>query len=205
MTDADPSLWLKIQMNPAIQSPEHRQALIKGLKTGFIQFLATDHAPHTEEEKYVAFSKFKNEYPGRSNKEIAEAVRGKNPGLFLATCAENNTSGAPWLDVYGLVCAWLINEQGFKPQDIARAAAYLPGKFVNPHLKRQFPARNFGKGFGEIKKGFMGSLTILNLKMPTKVSRKILKTKCGWSPFEGVTLSGSVKYTVVAGKVFTHS
>ena len=204
MTDADPSLWLKIQMNPAIQSVEHRKALFKGLKDGFIQFLATDHAPHTEEEKYTAFAKFSSEYPAKTYKEIAETIRAKDEALYLATCTMNNTSGAPWLDVYGLVCAWLINEQEFKPQDVARAAAYYPGKFVNPHLKRQFPKQtkknNWGKGFGEIKKGFVGSLTVLNLKKKTRVRREDQKTKCGWSPLEGRTMSGAIEAVFIRGR-----
>lgn len=199
MTDADPSLWTKIQMNPAIQSREHRLALIKGLKEGFIQFIATDHAPHTEEEKYVAFKKFADEYPGKSNKEIAAAMREKDEALFNATCEENNTSGAPWLDVYGLVCTWLMNEHNFTSQQVARAAAYMPGAFVNRHLKKQFPRQNFGKGFGEIKKGFMGSLTVLNLKKTTHVVREELKTKVGWSPLEGRDMPGAVEAVFIQG------
>lgn len=200
MTDADPALWTKIQMNPAIQAPEHRRALIKGLKEGFIQFLATDHAPHTEEEKYAAFGKFKNEYPGKTNKEIAGFVKKKDTALYLATCVENNTSGAPWLDTYGVVCAWLMNEHGFSSQAIARAASYMPGVFVNSHLKRQFSGKKFGKGFGDIKKGFFGALTVLNLSKRTVVTREALKTKCGWSALEGRTFKGGVEAVFIGGK-----
>ena len=199
MTDADPTLWTKIQMNPAIQAPEHRAALIKGLKDGFIQFIATDHAPHTEEEKFSAFTKFAKDYPGKSNLEIARAIKAKDQQLYLATCEENGHSGAPWLDTYALVCAWLMREHKFSAQDIARVSAYMPGKFVNPHLKRQFPKSNFGKGFGEIKKGFMGSLTVLDLATPTVVDRRDLKTKVGWSALEGYTMPGSVEAVFIGG------
>lgn len=199
MTDADPSLWTKIQMNPAIQAPKHREALIKGLKDGFIQFIATDHAPHTEEEKYSAFAKFKEQYPGKSNKEIAEELKKNDNQKYLDTCCENGHSGAPWLDTYALVTTWLMREHTFTPQDIARVSAYHPGQFVNPYLKRQFKGRNFGKGFGEIKKGFMGSLTVLNTKKSTKVLRKDLKTKVGWSPLENRELPGAVEAVFIAG------
>src|SRR3569832_508603 len=84
MTDLDPELWTKIQMNPAVQAPQHRAALIEGLKTGFIQILATDHAPHTEEEKFSAFTKWKDEFPGKSNKEIAMALKKKDSARILA-------------------------------------------------------------------------------------------------------------------------
>ncbi|MFA7309339.1 MAG: amidohydrolase [Candidatus Paceibacterota bacterium] len=199
MTDADPELWTKIQMNPAVQAPDHRAALIKGLKDGFIQFIATDHAPHTEEEKFSAFAKFKDRYQGMSNKEMAMEVKKTDEHLFLATCVENGHSGAPWLDTYALVCAWLMSEHGFTAQDIAKAAAYIPGKFVNPYLKKQFPKRNFGKGFGEIKKGFMGSFTVLNLKKKTTVRRGDLKTKVKWSPLEGRTFEGALEAVFIGG------
>lgn len=199
MTTHDPSLWLKIQMNPAVRSSEDRAALIKGLKDGFIQFLATDHAPHTEDEKHAAFAKFKDGYPDKTNTEIADAIRVRDPKLFLKTCTENNTSGAPWLDTYALVATWLMKEHGFKPQDIARVTAYSPGKFVNPFLKRQFPKARMGKGFGEIKKDFVGSLTVLNTKKKTLVEREKLKTKVGWSPLEGWTLPGAIEAVFIKG------
>jgi dihydroorotase len=200
MTDKNPELWLKIQMNPAIQARRHREQLIRGLNGDFIQFLATDHAPHTEEEKYSAFEKFRIHYPKLSNVEMGEKIKKKDPGLFYAVCKENGMSGAPWLDVYGLVCTHLMNNHDFSAQDIARVAAYNPGKFVNPHLKRQFPKKDFGKGFGEIKKGFVGSFTVLNTQKKTKVVRENLKTKCGWSPLEGRTMRGAVEAVFVRGK-----
>ncbi len=39
------------KMNPPLRSKEDRDALIEGLIDGTIDFIATDHAPHTEEEK----------------------------------------------------------------------------------------------------------------------------------------------------------
>jgi dihydroorotase len=199
MTDMDPELWTKIQMNPAIQSEVHQKALIKGLREGFIQFIATDHAPHTEEEKFSAFAKFEKDYPGMSRKEIAAIIKEKDRELFYATCMENNHSGAPWLDTYGLVCTWLMRVHKFTPQDIARVSAYLPGRFVNRFLKTQYPKRNFGKGFGAIEKGYVGSFTVLNYKKSTKVLRENLKTKVGWSALEGMTLPGAIEAVFVNG------
>lgn len=39
------------KMNPPIRSEEDRLALIQGLRDGTIDMIATDHAPHSEEEK----------------------------------------------------------------------------------------------------------------------------------------------------------
>ncbi|WP_096269952.1 dihydroorotase [Paucisalibacillus globulus] len=39
------------KMNPPLRSKEDQQALMEGLLDGTIDFIATDHAPHSEEEK----------------------------------------------------------------------------------------------------------------------------------------------------------
>ena len=41
----------RYKMNPPIRSEEDRVALIEGIKDGTIDMIATDHAPHSEEEK----------------------------------------------------------------------------------------------------------------------------------------------------------
>ena len=41
----------KFKMNPPLRSFEDRQALIEGIQDGTIDMIATDHAPHSKEEK----------------------------------------------------------------------------------------------------------------------------------------------------------
>jgi len=41
----------RFKMNPPLRSPEDRQALIEGIQDGTIDMIATDHAPHSAEEK----------------------------------------------------------------------------------------------------------------------------------------------------------
>ena len=41
----------RFKMNPPLRSPADREALIEGLKDGTIDMIATDHAPHSREEK----------------------------------------------------------------------------------------------------------------------------------------------------------
>lgn len=41
----------RFKMNPPIRDESDRLALIEGIKDGTIEFIATDHAPHTAEEK----------------------------------------------------------------------------------------------------------------------------------------------------------
>jgi len=45
-----------LKMNPPLRTEENRQRLIAALKAGEIDFLATDHAPHTREEKSQEFA-----------------------------------------------------------------------------------------------------------------------------------------------------
>jgi len=41
----------RFKMNPPLRSPEDRKALIEGIQDGTIDMIATDHAPHSDEEK----------------------------------------------------------------------------------------------------------------------------------------------------------
>jgi dihydroorotase len=155
-------LWLR--MNPPLRGREDRLALIAALRGGLVDYLATDHAPHSPEDKM------------------------------------KGSSGVPHLDTYGAFATWLMAAHGFSTRDIARVCSYNPGCFVN-----EFLPPGFGKGFGVIEPGYLGSLTILNPDAPSVVRRGELKTKCGWSPFEGYTLPGRVTYTILKGKVYPAS
>ncbi len=46
-----PALGTRIKCNPAIKRPEDRAALLEAVRNGTIDVIATDHAPHTLEEK----------------------------------------------------------------------------------------------------------------------------------------------------------
>jgi dihydroorotase len=51
MTDMDIEENGRFKMNPPIRSAVDRAALIEGIKDGTIEVIATDHAPHTAEQK----------------------------------------------------------------------------------------------------------------------------------------------------------
>jgi dihydroorotase len=161
LTDANRT-WL--QMNPPLRGREDRLALIEALRAGLIDYIATDHAPHSIEEN-------------------AKGI-----------------SGVPLLDTYGAFATWLMAEHGFTAREIARVCACNPGRFV-----QEFLPEKLGKGFGVVEEGYAGALTILDMQKPWTVKREEIKSKCGWSPFEGHTFPGSVRYTVVNGKVYEAS
>jgi len=53
-----------VQMNPPIRHPEDNAALWAGLHDGAIDFIATDHAPHTLEEKRKPYPESPAGMPG---------------------------------------------------------------------------------------------------------------------------------------------
>lgn len=54
--------WVK--MNPPLRSEEDRLSLWKGIKNGTVDTIATDHAPHTKEEKHRAYWEVPAGVPG---------------------------------------------------------------------------------------------------------------------------------------------
>jgi dihydroorotase len=95
------SLDTHFKMNPPLRTEDDRQALIEGLRSGAIDCVATDHAPHAREEKEEAFEAAPM---GVTGLETAFAVLVTDlvmPGhLKLATLVERMTAG---LEPFGLL------------------------------------------------------------------------------------------------------
>lgn len=58
------ALGTLVQMNPPIRRPEDNAALWAGLHEGVVDFIATDHAPHTLEEKHKPYPESPAGMPG---------------------------------------------------------------------------------------------------------------------------------------------
>jgi dihydroorotase len=147
-----------LQANPPIRTRLDRIALLEAFRRGDIDYLATDHAPHSLEEN------------------------------------ERGISGMPHLDTLGGFLFWL-REEGVSWRTLRLAASERPGKFLGRYLSEPF---------GRIEKGYTGSLTVLESR-PQTVRRGALKTRSGWSPFEGCRFAGRVSHTVVRGKIYAHA
>lgn len=57
LTDSDLKEDGRFKMNPPLRSEEDKKALIEGILDGTIDMIATDHAPHSEEEKSKGLEK----------------------------------------------------------------------------------------------------------------------------------------------------
>ena len=150
--------------NPPLRSEEDRRYLIEALREWIVDMIATDHAPHTLQDK------------------------------------QNGAPGMPLLDTLGSFAGWLIREQRFAPERIARVLSTEPGRLF---------AADLDAPHGRIEPGHVASFTVLSLSGTTAiegseiVSRGPLRTASAWSPFDGMSLPCRVTETVIRGKVYT--
>lgn len=63
-TDAYEKIGTLAQMNPPLRSPHDNEVLWQALRDGVIDFIATDHAPHTLEEKAQLYPNSPSGMPG---------------------------------------------------------------------------------------------------------------------------------------------
>ena len=89
------SLDARFKMNPPLRSEDDRRALIEGLRSGAIDCVATDHAPHPSEEKEVAFEQAAMGVIGLETAFAALNTELVVPGVVeLGTLVERLSAGA---------------------------------------------------------------------------------------------------------------
>jgi dihydroorotase len=94
------TLDTRFKMNPPLRSEADRRALIEGLRSGVIDCVATDHAPHAAHEKEVPFEQAPMGTTGLETAFAALFSELVLPGqLELATVVERMTAGGA---LYGL-------------------------------------------------------------------------------------------------------
>ncbi|MFO1057871.1 MAG: dihydroorotase [Dongiaceae bacterium] len=64
------------------------------------------------------------------------------------------------------------------------------------------PARIYGiAGKGRIAVGYDADLTLVDLKATRRIENRWIASRCGWSPFDGVTVTGWPVMTVLRGRI----
>jgi carbamoyl-phosphate synthase/aspartate carbamoyltransferase/dihydroorotase len=134
------------QMRPPLASRADQEALWANL--AIVDAVATDHAPHTVEEK-----------------------RGENP-----------PPGVPGLETMLPLLLTAVAEGRLELADVVRLTATGP--------RRIYGLLEPPETWVEIEWGG-----------PWVISREGLFTKCGWTPFEGMTVRARVRRTVLEGRV----
>ena len=145
------------KVNPPLRTEEDIQSLRQALEDGLIDIIATDHAPHAEEEKKTGLEK---------------APFGIN-GL--------ETAVPSLLDL-------LVRKQGFPLYRLIEVLTARPAKLLNL------------KDGGQIKKGEIADLTIIDLEGKTTITRESMASRSHNTPFLGTTFTGSIVMTIVSGQ-----
>jgi dihydroorotase len=96
LTDEDVrTLDTRMKMHPPLTAESDRQALIEGLRSGVIDCVATDHAPHAREEKEVPFEQAPMGTTGLETAFAALYTGLVVPGILgLGLLVERMTAGA---------------------------------------------------------------------------------------------------------------
>ena len=124
------SLDAGFKMNPPLRADDDRQALIDGLRSGAIDCVATDHAPHAREEKEQPFEMAPMGVTGLETAFAALHTELVVPGVLdLAVLIERMTAGgAPFglpvptlapgspanLTLLDLAAEWQVGEAGYE-------------------------------------------------------------------------------------------
>jgi len=150
-------LGTRAQMNPPIRDEAHRAALWDAVRSGLIDAIASDHAPHTLEEKARTYPSSPSGMPG---------VQTLLPVML-------NHVAAGRLPLEQLV-------------DLVSAG----------------PARVWGiAGKGRLAVGYDADLTLVDLRAERTIRDSDMATRCGWTPFDGMTVTGWPIATIVRGRL----
>ena len=144
-----------IKCNPAIKDPADREALIEALCNDAIDVLATDHAPHTWEEK---------------QRPYAQAP-----------------SGLPLVQYALLAALELVHEGRLDTARVVQKVSHAPAQLFDVAER------------GFLREGYFADLVLID-DAPLTVRRDDVLSKCGWSPFEGMTFRSRIASTWVNGR-----
>ncbi len=149
-------LGTRVQMNPSLKTAADNARLWQALEMGDIQVIATDHAPHTLEEKGRPYPQSPSGLPAVEN-SLALMLNEVNRGRVALTDVVEWMSGAP-ARVWDIV------------------------------------------GKGRIAAGYDADLVLVDLDLSRTIRDEEQETKCRWSPWHGVTLTGWPLRTWVLGR-----
>ena len=161
----------KIKCNPAIKAPHNKEALWKALLDDRLDVIATDHAPHTMEEKFL----IPNPSP--------QVEKGdKSP-------YEKAPAGLPLVQHPMLLMLNYCKQGKISLEKIAEKMSHAVADCF------QIQDR------GYIREGYFADIILVDMKEKTKVTKENILYKCGWSPLEGFEFPAAITHTFVNGNL----
>jgi len=166
----------QVKCNPAIKSPNNKKALWKALLDDRLDVIATDHAPHTLEEKGLIRN---------SNGLITPSPSGEaGTGLY-----EKAHAGLPLVQHSLLLMLYYYKQGKIALEKIAEKMSHAVADCFQIRER------------GYIREGYFGDLVIVDLNGSVTVSKENILYKCGWSPLENVEFPASITHTFVNGNL----
>ncbi len=161
----------QIKCNPAIKAPNNRDALWKALLDDRLDVIATDHAPHTLQEKYLT-------------PDPSPLVERGDKSLY-----EKAHAGLPLIQHSLLLMLYHHKQSKISMEKITEKMSHAVADCF------QIIER------GYIREGYHADLVIVDLNKHITVSKKNILYKCGWSPLENMEFPASVTHTFVNGNL----
>ncbi|HLG40145.1 MAG TPA: dihydroorotase [Chitinophagaceae bacterium] len=161
----------QIKCNPAIKAPDNKEALWRGLLDDRLDVIATDHAPHAWEEKYLT----PNPSPQVEREEIS---------LY-----EKAHAGLPLVQHSLLLMLYYYKQKRIPLEKIAEKMSHA--------VADCFQVKNRGY----IREGYHADLVIADMNEKSTVSKNNILYKCGWSPLEGFEFPATITHTFVNGNL----
>lgn len=165
------------KMNPPVRTEEDKLAIIEALKDGTIDMIATDHAPHSTEEKNR--EDFFSAPSGIIGLETSLALGVTNlvrPGhLTMMQLMERMTTGPAKL--------YSFTDQGTQDTRLADTAS----------------CDELPRPYGVLTEGSAADLVIFNPEETFIVGN--YQSKSENTPFTGMELYGKIKYTICGGEI----
>ncbi|MCZ2339328.1 MAG: amidohydrolase family protein [Chitinophagales bacterium] len=155
--DADDyaTLGNQIKCNPAIKAAENKAVLLQALLDDKLDVIATDHAPHTWQEKSQHYLKA--------------------------------PSGLPLVQHSLNIMLDFVRQNKISIERLVEKMAHAPAQCF------QIADR------GYIDEGKYADLVLVDPQATFTIAKDNIYYKCGWSPLEGKTFTGSVKATFING------
>ena len=166
----------QIKCNPAIKSPDNKEALWKALLDNRLDVIATDHAPHTLEEKGL----IRNSKGQITPSPPVEAGRGPY---------EKAHAGLPLVQHPLLLMLHYYKRGAITLEKIAEKMSHAVAECF------QIGER------GYIREGYFADLVMVDLHKAITVSKENILYKCGWSPLENMEFPASITHTFVNGNL----
>ena len=162
-----------IKCNPAIKASHNRHALWQALLDNRLDVIATDHAPHTLEEKGFY----------RNAKGILSRFTEEKSGEGY----EKAHAGLPLVQHSLLLMLYYYSMGKISLETITDKMSHAVADCFQV------------KERGYIREGYFADLVIVDLNHKTTVSKENILYKCGWSPLENFDFPATITHTFVNG------